>query len=105
MTISNESGCSEAELGASDASLDLLHHLISELSQSFSHIGALFLNDFYKLLGKLKLTFKERSELVKCCIALVIEPRLNKNAVVWLFHEVFGYIVNDDGLVQRTTDS
>jgi len=85
---------SQSELRICDASLDLVEHLISEFSECFAHILYVFLNDL----------FQKRRQFKECSIGGVLEPRLDKYAVVRLLRKIFGHVVHDDRSVQWTSN-
>jgi hypothetical protein len=65
---------------------NLLKHLISELSQGFSHVIYLLLRDF----------FEERSQLRRYCVGYAIEPTPDEDVTVLLEFDVLGNIVHDN---------
>ena len=85
----------QAELWVGDALGDLLQHLVAEASQCITHVRHLLLHDL----------LEERGQLRQGCVVLVVEPRLDEDAVIRLEHEVLGHVVDNDRLRQVSADA
>ena len=85
----------QAELRIGDSLGDLLEHLVTEASQCVTHVRHLLLDDL----------LEERSQLRQGCVLLVVEPRLDEDAVVRLELKVLGHVVDNDRLRQVSADA
>ena len=85
----------QAELRIGDALGDLLKHLVTEASQCVTHVRHFLLDDL----------LEERSQLGQGGVILVVEPRLDEDAVVRLELKVLGHVVDNNRLSQVPTDT